>query len=128
MQSRGALCDTNPLKSLQSQLSSMDASLFKDVTTSRGFKYHYYYSPPTNSKPTLLFLHGFPCTSYDWRKQVPFFKEKGYGILAPDLLGYGGTDKPTDTASYALSKMSADIIDILDAEKVAKVIAVGHDW
>lgn len=106
----------------------MDASSYKDITTSRGIKYRYFYSPPTNAKPTLLFIHGFPCTSQDWRKQVPFFKERGYGLLVPDLLGYGGTDKPSDTASYKLSKMSADLLELLDAEKVEQVIAVGHDW
>jgi len=106
----------------------MDATLFKDFTTSRGLKYHYYFSPPTESKPTLLFIHGFPCTSYDWRKQVPFFKEKGYGVLVPDLLGYGQTDKPADTASYQLSKITSDLIEILDVETVEKAIAIGHDW
>ncbi|KAH8106324.1 Alpha/Beta hydrolase protein [Cristinia sonorae] len=106
----------------------MDASLFKDHTTSRGIKYHYYYSPPADSKPTLLFLHGFPCTSYDWRKQVPFFKAKGFGLLIPDLLGYGGTDKPLETADYQMSKMAADLIELLDVEKVGKAIAVAHDW
>lgn len=106
----------------------MDSSLFKDVTTTRGLKYHYYSSPAVDEKPTLLFLHGFPSTSYDWRHQVPFFKEKGYGLIVPDLLGYGGTDKPSDPASYKYSLMTADIVDILDAEKVDKVIPIGHDW
>ena len=106
----------------------MEASLYKDITTSRGFKYHYYYSPAADSKPTILFIHGFPCTSLDWRKQVPFFKEKGYGLIVPDLLGYGGTDKPAETTAYQLSKMATDLVNILDAEKVDKVISVGHDW
>lgn len=106
----------------------MDAALYKDVTTSRGIKYHYYYSPAAGVQPTLLFCHGFPSTSQDWRRIVPFFKEKGYGIIAPDMLGYGGTDKPTDPAAYVSSALTKDIVDILDAEKIDKVIAVGHDW
>lgn len=44
------------------------------------------------------------------------------------MLGYGGTDKPTDPAHYRLSLMSQDVIDILDAEDVKKAIAIGHDW
>ncbi|KAG5633643.1 hypothetical protein DXG03_006875 [Asterophora parasitica] len=44
------------------------------------------------------------------------------------MLGYGGTDKPTDYAHYTLSAMSQDVIDILDAENVEKVVAIGHNW
>jgi len=106
----------------------MDSSLYKSVTTRRSLKYSYYFSAPTAGKPVLLFVHGFPCTSYDWRYQVDFFKSSGYGLIVPDLLGYGGTDKPTDPAMYAQSLMSKDVIDILDAENVDKAIAIGHDW
>lgn len=48
------------------------------------------------------------------------------------MLGYGGTDKPTDTGSYGSTGLARDIIDILDKEKVGvegnRAIAVGHDW
>ncbi|GJE83987.1 alpha/beta-hydrolase [Phanerochaete sordida] len=106
----------------------MDASLYKDTATSRGLTYHYYFWPPQQSRPTLLFCHGFPSTSWDWRHLAPRMKDKGYGVLAPDMLGYGGTDKPTDPAAYVPSLMTRDIVDVLDAEKLDKVIAVGHDW
>ena len=59
---------------------------------------------------------------------VPFFEKQGYGIIAPDMLGYGGTDKPTDPAVYKGTLMAKDMVDILDAEKIAKVIVIGHDW
>jgi pimeloyl-ACP methyl ester carboxylesterase len=51
-------------------------------------------------------------------------------VLAPNLLGYGGTDKPTDVAAYAKSLMSADIIAIMDKEGITgtNVYAVHHDW
>ncbi|KAF5376027.1 hypothetical protein D9615_007725 [Tricholomella constricta] len=106
----------------------MDPSLYKSVTTRRSLKYSYYLSAPTGGKPVLLFVHGFPDTSNDWRYQVAFFKAQGYGLIVPDMLGYGGTDKPTDYTQYTLSLMSQDVIDILDAEKVEKAVAVGHDW
>ncbi|EKM56413.1 uncharacterized protein PHACADRAFT_118086 [Phanerochaete carnosa HHB-10118-sp] len=106
----------------------MEASLYKDVVISRGLTYNYYFSPAQSSKPTLLFCHGFPSTSYDWRHIVPRLKDKGYGVLALDMLGYGGTDKPTDPAAYVPSLICKDIIDVLDAEKIEGVIAVGHDW
>ena len=62
----------------------MDPSLYKDLKTSRGLNYHYYYSPATDGKPTVLFLHGYPSTSYDWHYQVDFFKPKGFGVLVPE--------------------------------------------
>ncbi|KAG5649851.1 hypothetical protein H0H81_001770 [Sphagnurus paluster] len=106
----------------------MDSSLYKTVTTGRDLKYNYYYSAPTAGKPVILFVHGFPNTSNDWRHQVAFFKAHGYGIIVPDLLGYGGTDKPIDYTQYRLSAIVRDVIDILDTEKVEKAIAIGHDW
>lgn len=106
----------------------MDSRLYKDYTTSRGIKYHYYFSPAEDSKPTLAFLHGFPSTARDWRHIVPYFKDKGYGIIAPDMLGFGDTDKPTDPAAHIMSLVTKDIVEIIDSEKLDKVIAIGHDW
>jgi soluble epoxide hydrolase / lipid-phosphate phosphatase len=44
------------------------------------------------------------------------------------MLGYGGTDKPTDPNLYRYDAIGKDLVDILDTEKLSKVIAVGHDW
>ncbi|KAF8898873.1 Alpha/Beta hydrolase protein [Infundibulicybe gibba] len=106
----------------------MNAASYKTTITSRGLEYKYFNSLPRDSKPTLLFLHGFPSTSYDWRHQVSFFQEHGYGLIVPDMLGYGGTAKPTDPADYVSSLVCRDIIDLLDTEKVGSVIVIGHDW
>ena len=101
---------------------------YKDVTTTRGYKYHYYYALAQGTKPTLLFTHGFPSSSQDWHRVVPHFEQQGYGIIVPDTLGYGGTDKPTDPIAYKATSLAKDIVEIIDAEKLGKVIAVGHDW
>ncbi len=106
----------------------MDQSLYKDFVTSRGFTYHYLSSVGDVSKPVLLFLHGFPSTSYDWKHQIGFFKEKGYPLIVPDMLGYGGTSKPVDAMDYRHRLIAQDIVEILDNEKVARVVAIGHDW
>ncbi|KAK0459856.1 Alpha/Beta hydrolase protein [Desarmillaria tabescens] len=98
----------------------MDSSLYKDFTTSRGFVYHYFLY--------LLFLHGFPSTSFDWRHQVPFFANEGYGLIVPDMLGYGGTSKPTDPADYRASLITKDIVELIDGENAERVVAIGHDW
>ncbi|PSR87083.1 hypothetical protein PHLCEN_2v5253 [Hermanssonia centrifuga] len=44
------------------------------------------------------------------------------------MLGYGGTDRPTDPSLYLSSGISSDFVDILDMEKVGLAVAIGHDW
>ncbi|KAJ7474282.1 alpha/beta-hydrolase [Mycena latifolia] len=106
----------------------MDSSFYKEVKSQRGFTYSYYFFPPAAGKPVLFFAHGFPSSSYLWREQVAFFKPLGYGLVVPDLLGYGDTDKPTDPKLYIGSGLVRDVVDIFDAEGITQVIAVGHDW
>ncbi|KAL4960910.1 alpha/beta hydrolase [Aspergillus stella-maris] len=102
--------------------------LAKKHTLSTSHTYGYAYSPAANpTKPTILFLHGFPSSCYDWRYQIHFFSEKGYGILAPDLLGYGDTAKPMAVEEHKTKKMAAEIIGILDHEGIDKVHSVAHD-
>ena len=43
-------------------------------------------------------------------------------------LGYAGTDKPTDPREYRMKLMTQDIVEILDAERAARVISLAHDW
>ncbi|KAJ5081170.1 hypothetical protein N7456_013408 [Penicillium angulare] len=99
----------------------------KSLNLSSGHTYAYVYIPAQPNKATILFLHGFPSSSYDWRHQISFFANEGYGVLAPDLLGYGGTSKPASTAEYKAKKMVAEIEGILDHEKLQRVHAVSHD-
>ncbi|KAF7349401.1 Epoxide hydrolase [Mycena sanguinolenta] len=106
----------------------MDRNNYKQTKTKRGFTYSYFYSAPASGKPVLFFAHGFPSASFLWRKQVAFFQPLGYGIIVPDQLGYGGTDKPTDPKLYVGRGLAEDMRDILDAEAVATVVAIGHDW
>lgn len=107
----------------------MDSSLYKTVTTKRGLKYAYASIPAEGTpRDTILFVHGFPSSSYDWRKQVDFFRKAGFSLIIPDTLGAGETEKPADWTLFQFRAMAGDVIDILDAEKVEKVIVIGHDW
>lgn len=64
----------------------------------------------------------------EWRNQIPYFLSLGYGILAPDLLGYGGTSKPLDINAYVGKSMAAEITAILDHEGVdGDVVGIAHD-
>lgn len=101
----------------------------KTFTVSRGFEYSYLIAPPKCDKPTLLLLHGFPDSADLWQNLArKHLFPAGYGVIAPDCLGYAGTSKPTDPAAYVFSLMVRDILDILDAENISKFIVLGHDW
>ncbi|KAJ7722799.1 Alpha/Beta hydrolase protein [Mycena metata] len=112
--------------SLTPTLQGMEQSRYKETKTRRGLTYSYYFSAPATGKPVLFFAHGFPANSRIWRKQVAFFETSGYGLLVPDLLGYGATDKPTDPKLYVGSGHAQDITDLLDAEGLDRVVAIGH--
>ncbi|RDW79853.1 alpha hydrolase-24 [Coleophoma cylindrospora] len=110
----------------------MDTLTYRPRIVRRGLTYSFINIPPsstTASKPYILFLHGFPSGSADWRHQITHFSGKGYGVFVPDLLGYGASSKPSDTAWYKGKDMAADLMEILDAEGIrGKLLGVGHDW
>lgn len=107
----------------------MDTLTKKTLTTKRGYTYTYYVSPAKEGKPTLLLQHGFPDCAAEWEDLITaHLVPAGYGVVAPDLLGYAGTSKPTDPAEYKMGAMTAELVEILDAEGLATVISLGHDW
>ncbi|TFK77217.1 alpha/beta-hydrolase [Pluteus cervinus] len=106
----------------------MQSIVYKHFTTSRQFDYAYYYHAPDDSTlPVLMFLHGFPSTSQIWSHQLTYFQNRGFGLLAPDMLGFGGSSKPTDPHQYRLSLICQDLVELLDAENLNQVVIVGHD-
>lgn len=101
----------------------------KTLTVSRSFTYTYYVSPAHDSKPSIILLHGWPDSAQLWSGLInDYLLPQGYGIVAPDCLGYGETSKPTDPKFYSWRDLATDAIEILDAERLPSVIAVGHDW
>jgi soluble epoxide hydrolase/lipid-phosphate phosphatase len=107
----------------------MDSLKKSTLKTIRGFTYTYYTSSAENSKPTILLLHGWLDEAVLWEGLITnYLIPAGYGIVAPDCLGYAGTDKPADPADYNLKDQTADMCEILDKEGIAEVIRFGHDW
>ena len=76
----------------------------------------------------VLLLHGFPDSSHLWRKQVPALVDAGLRVVAPDLRGFGESDKPTEVEDYRLTRSVADVVAILDALGIDRAHVVGHDW
>ena len=95
----------------------------RSTMTRWGFVYSYHYVGSTR-KPTILFLHGFPSTHQDWASQMTYFSDKGYGVIALDLLGYGGTSAPDDVSQYKVLDMTGDIIDVLSDLGIDKLLAL----
>lgn len=78
-------------------------------------------------EPVLL-LHGFPDSSALWRNQVPALAAAGFRAIAPDLRGFGGSDRPEGREAYAMRALVGDALGILDELGVEKARVVGHDW
>ncbi|MEQ9072893.1 MAG: alpha/beta hydrolase [Sandaracinaceae bacterium] len=75
-----------------------------------------------------LCLHGFPELSRSWRHQLPALAKLGYRAWAPDLRGYGQTDRPPRTRDYAIEQLVDDVVGLIDAAGVEKATLIGHDW
>lgn len=80
------------------------------------------------SGPPVIFVHGFPELAFSWRHQLPAVADAGYHAIAPDMRGYGGTDKPPGVSDYTIQKLIADLTGLMDAENIDKAVIVGHDW
>ncbi len=80
------------------------------------------------SGPAVLLLHGFPDSSALWRHQVPALVAAGHRVIAPDLRGFGQSDRPADVAAYAMTTLVADVVGLLDVLEVEQADVVGHDW
>jgi pimeloyl-ACP methyl ester carboxylesterase len=78
-------------------------------------------------RPVLL-LHGFPDSSALWRHQVPALTAAGMRVLAPDLRGFGDSERPAEVADYRVRRSVADMVAVLDDAGVDRVSVVGHDW
>lgn len=76
----------------------------------------------------VLLLHGFPEMWYSWRYQIPALADAGYHAIAPDLRGYGQTDKPEGIESYDIHHLVGDMVGLLDTLGLERAVIVGHDW
>jgi pimeloyl-ACP methyl ester carboxylesterase len=78
--------------------------------------------------PLVVLCHGFPESWYSWRHQFGVLAEAGFHVVAPDMRGYGQTDRPEDIEKYTLLHLVGDMVGLLDALGVESAVIVGHDW
>jgi haloacetate dehalogenase len=99
----------------------MELALSHHTVTVNGLKMHYVES---GNGPPVVLLHGFPETWYAWRHQIPALATQ-YRVIAPDLRGYGETQKPT--TGYDKKTMAADISELMRCLGIERAAVIGHD-
>ncbi len=92
-----------------------------------GLRMHYLDEGGRDAAPVLL-LHGEPTWSFLWRKILPRLTEAGRRVVAPDLLGFGRSDKPTDQAWYSYDRHAESVARLVRELDLRNLAVVVHDW
>ena len=90
-----------------------------------GIRLHYV---DEGSGPPILLVHGQPTWSYLYRKMIRPLVAAGYRCIAPDLMGFGLSDKPTDESAYTLGRHLELVTGLVEKLQLAGVTIVGQDW
>lgn len=78
--------------------------------------------------PLVLLCHGFPELWYSWRHQLSALAAADFHAVAPDMRGYGQTDRPEAIDQYTLLQLVGDMVGLLDALGHETAVIAGHDW
>jgi haloalkane dehalogenase len=78
--------------------------------------------------PPVVFLHGEPTWSFLWRKVIPPVRDSGFRCIAPDLAGFGRSDKPLDFDWYSYDRHTAVVRSLVEDLDLHGVTLVMHDW
>jgi haloalkane dehalogenase len=78
--------------------------------------------------PPVVFLHGEPTWSFLWRKVIPVVRDAGYRCIAPDLPGFGRSDKPIDIGWYTYDRHTESVATLFAELDLRDATVVVHDW
>jgi pimeloyl-ACP methyl ester carboxylesterase len=110
-----------------------DARFRHDTATVHGVRYHFVRGGTRAAgravKPTVVLLHGFPETWYEWHRVLPLLVDAGYAVLAPDLRGMGDTGRPAAGAAgaYDAATVADDLRALVRRLGLGPVDVVAHD-
>lgn len=90
-----------------------------------GIRLHY---AEMGTGPCVLLCHGFPESWYSWRHQIRALADAGFHAVAPDMRGYGQTDRPAAVEAYDIFQLTGDLVGLVNALGAEPVVIVGHDW
>ena len=92
-----------------------------------GLRMHYVDEGPADAAPVLL-LHGEPSWSYLYRKMIPLLVSAGHRVIAPDLIGFGRSDKPTRQSDYSYAGHVAWMRLFIEALDLNNITLFCQDW
>ncbi|MFI4998515.1 MAG: haloalkane dehalogenase [Reyranellales bacterium] len=93
-----------------------------------GRRQHYIDEGTRSPRRTWLCLHGQPTWSYLYRRMIPVFAAAGDRVVAPDFLGFGRSDKPTDEAVYTFDFHRDALLQLIEALDLGNIALVVQDW
>lgn len=94
----------------------------------RGLRLHWIDEGPRDAAVTWLCLHGNPAWSYLYRKMIPRFLAAGHRVVAPDLPGFGRSDKPVDPAQHTFGWHRQVLLELVEWLDLGRVKLVVQDW
>jgi len=92
-----------------------------------GLRMHYVDEGPRNANPVLL-LHGEPTWSFLYRHMITSLSAEGHRVVAPDLIGFGKSDKPTRQQDYTVDRHVRWVGALIDALGLEQITLFGQDW
>ncbi len=124
----------NALRTSDEQFSNLPGYAFaphyvNDLPSLQGLRLHYIdESSREASALTYLCLHGNPAWSYLYRKMIPIFARSGARVIAPDLIGFGRSDKPIDDAAHYFTFHRQYLLEFIERLNLNHVVLVVQDW
>ena len=100
----------------------------EDLAGYEGMRMHYVDEGPSDAEVTFLCLHGQPTWSYLYRKMIPIFAGAGHRVIAPDLFGFGRSDKPVADGIYTYYFHRNALLALVEAMDLKNVCLVVQDW
>lgn len=99
-----------------------------DLPALAGLRLHYLDEGPRDAPLTWLCLHGNPAWSYLYRKMIPVFLQAGHRVVAPDMPGFGRSDKPKKEAAHRFSWHRQVLLECVERLDLHRVVLVVQDW
>lgn len=93
-----------------------------------GLRIAYVNAGPSDADRTFLCLHGEPSWSFLYRKMIPVFLKSGARVIAPDLLGFGRSDKPVEQSDYSFSFHRNYLLALVERLDLQNITLVVQDW
>lgn len=99
-----------------------------DLPALAGLRLHYLDEGPRDAPLTWLCLHGNPTWSYLWRHFIPVFRAAGHRVVAPDLIGFGKSDKPKKEAAHRFAWHRQVLLELVERLNLQRVVLTVQDW